>query len=93
MRPHSVNEIEEIGPRIPLDVELDAIAERRELRGNLEHVAGRDVTGISARMHGNAGRTVRDAYTHRVDDARDSTAARVAERRNLVDIDAETRTV
>ena len=93
VRPDRTNQIEQIGPRIAFDVELDAVAERRELLGDFVYVSGRDVTRVSARVHGDARRAVGHAHAHRVDDARNRAAARVAQRRHLVDVDAQTRAV
>ena len=53
---HLVHERDQIRPRVALDVELNAPPERREQRGNLPHVGRGDVTGVGARMHGDAGR-------------------------------------
>ena len=52
---------EQIGTRIALDVVLDAALLRRQVRGDLVHVARRDVALVGARMHRDARRAGVDA--------------------------------
>src|SRR5687768_13863578 len=92
MRPHFQHQLEEVGARIAFDVELDTIAMRREECGNLSHILPRDVTLVGARMHRDAGRARVDARADGVDDAGHGAAARVPERGDFVDVDAEAGT-
>ena len=48
-----------------------------------------DVTGVRARMHGDAARAGVEADLHRLENRRRTAAARVAERGDLVDVDGE----
>ncbi len=49
VRPRLEHERQEVGPRIPFDVELHPVATRREVRGDLAHVVGTDVALVGAR--------------------------------------------
>jgi hypothetical protein len=73
--------------RVAFDVELDAALERLQQRRDLAHVIGGDVAGIGARVHGDAGAARGDAGAHGFGDRRHASAARVADRRHLVDVD------
>src|SRR5690606_27871301 len=84
------NEVHEVGPRIAFDLELDRVAERRQTRGDRPHIVAGDVTFVGPGMHRDAGRAGRQACVDGVDHARHLTAARIAKRRDLVDVDAET---
>ena len=89
--PDFVDQIEEIRPRVPLDVVLDDSAPRRQRRGDLPHVLGGDVPRVRARVDGDAGYAGGDADLDSLQDAGNLPASRVAKRGNLVDVDAETR--
>ena len=80
---------QEIGPRVALDVEFHLAPLRAQECGDGLHVVARDVAGVGARVHGDAGGAGGDADSHRVDDRGQGPAAGVAKRRDLVDVDAE----
>ena len=63
---------------------------RRETHAIALDVERGDVARVGARMDGDARRAGVDADADRVDDRRQRPAARVAQRRDLVDVDAET---
>ena len=58
-------------------------------RGQGVHVAGPDVALIGARVHGDAPGAGGDGVARRPEDVRPGALARVAEQRDLVDVDGE----
>src|SRR5207244_787804 len=56
VRPHLADHLEQVGARIPLDVELDVGAPRRQEGGDVVDVAAVDVPFVGARMDRDAGR-------------------------------------
>ena len=61
----------------------------RKRGSNLAHVVRRDVPAIGARMHGDAGSARGDTDADSLEHAGQLAAARVPERRDLVDVDGE----
>jgi hypothetical protein len=83
---HLFDEIEQLGPRIALDVVLDAgMAAYRP--GDRPDIVGRDVAAIGARMHGDARSTGRDADLNGFDHVRLAPAARVAKCSHFIHVD------
>ena len=83
------HELQKIWARISLDVELDAVAHRLEDFRDGAHILWRDVPPIGARMNGDPSGSRRDRHANRLSDARDHASARVAKRRDFVDVDAQ----
>jgi hypothetical protein len=81
------NERDQIRPRITFDVELDARRLCAQEGGDLADVGGRDVPLVGSRMDRDARRAGIDAYLHGFENARDASAARIAQRRDLVHVD------
>ena len=91
--PDFVGQGEQVRPWITLDIELDIELDpgtaRAQLLADLPHVVERDVPGVGAWMNGDPRRSGGDGDPCRVDDARHVPATRVAQRRDLVDVDAQ----
>ena len=80
----------QLGPRIAFDVEFDSRPLAFERARDVAHVLRRDVALIGARMDGDARHAGSKTHGHGVEHARLVAAARVAQRRDLVDVDGET---
>ena len=83
-RPHAQNQVDKLRAGVTLDIELD-----RQHRGEIEDVLKRDMPRVGPRMHRYPVTSGRDTRTRRLDDVRNIPAARIPERRNFVDVDAE----
>ena len=59
------------------------------MRSDIAHVVRRDVTLVRARMHGDPVHAGRQAHRDGVGHARQTAAAGVSDRRDLVDVDGE----
>src|SRR5262249_12135008 len=84
--PGFFHQIEQLRPRIALDVELDARVLLAQDRGNGAHVFGRDVAATGTRVNRDARRPGRDTDPDSLEDARHAPAARVAQRGHLIDV-------
>src|SRR5262249_14610794 len=93
IRPHLLDQIQQVRAQIAFDVELHLRRPRAEQRRDVAHVRGTNVPLVGAWMNRDAGRTGVDADLHRLEDARYLPAARVAQRRYFIDIDGELRHV
>ena len=85
MRAHERHQVVE---RVALDVEL-GLRPARQQRSELDHVVAADVARIGARVHGDALRPGLQAQRGGAHDARDAEVARVAQQRDLVDVDRQ----
>ncbi len=88
VRPHFVDELDEIGPRVALDIVLDLMPHWREHFGDFKNVGAPNVPLICTRMHRDPGGARLDTSTHGFDDARHRAAPGIPEGRDLVDVDA-----
>ena len=84
-RTDAQHEVDKFRARVAFDVELD-----REHRGEIEDVLEGDVTRVGTRMDRDAVASGGDAGARRCDHVGDIAAARIAERRDFVEVDAET---
>src|SRR5262245_42561715 len=82
-----VHQRDQIGPRIPFDVELDEGTPPLERARDVANVLGRNVPPVSARMHGDAQGARGQTYLHGVEHARLHAATGVPQGRDLVDVD------
>ena len=87
-RSHFLDEVEEIRARIAFDVVFDRPPGVPHHARDGAYVLGSDVAAIGPRMHRDPRRACGNAYVGRVDNARNSPAARITQRRDFVDIDA-----
>ena len=87
--PNLLDEIQQVRARVALDVVFDLRPLPAQRSRDVAHVAGSDVPAIRARMHGNTRRARSHAHVNRLEHARRAPAARVPQRRHLVDIDAQ----
>src|SRR5882672_4022519 len=83
-RTYLTHKIEKLRRRVALDIKLDGQHCRK-----IEHILPSDVASIRTGMHGNAVAPCLDTGSRRLHDAWSTAAARVAQRSNLVEIDAE----
>ncbi len=88
--PHSLNELDEIGPRIAFDIEFDSRPLAFQRLHDVVHVLRLDVPLIGARMNGDALNAGSKTHGHRVEHARLVAAAGIAQGRDFVDVDGET---
>ena len=90
MRPDGAHEIERVLERIAFDVEF-GFRMRLQKLGELVHVLRADVPAVGARMNGDAMRACIERDLGRSRDAWDAQRTRVAQQRDLVQVDAEFR--
>lgn len=74
---------------VPLDVVFNRVAHRAECIRNGIHIVGPDMPPILAGMHGDTRRASRDAHLDSFEDARGPTVARITQRGDLIDVDAQ----
>ena len=90
IRLHLVHERQQIGARIAFDVVLDRRPSGRpSARRDVADIVRRDVPAIGARVHGDAVHAGVQADGNGVEHARHAAAARIAQRRDLVDVDRQ----
>ncbi len=87
---HFLDQIQQFGPWITFDVELDRRRQCAQHPGNFANVIGSDVASVGPRMHSDTRRAGGDRRADCVDDARYPTTARVAQGRDFVHVDGET---
>ncbi len=89
IRADLVNQRQQIRSWVTLDVEFDASTVGLQLRRDLTHIRERDVTGVGAWVNRDAWRSCGQAHCDCLSHAWHRPAARVANRRDLVDVDRE----
>src|SRR5262249_8675476 len=84
--PHFVYEVEQIRPRVALDVVFNVPVAAAERHSDVTNILRRDVTPIVTGMDGDTRRARGDADVDGFEDARHASAAGITERRDFVDV-------
>jgi hypothetical protein len=88
LRPHCADEAHQVVERVALDVVFGGRPVLHQ-RGQLVYVLAPDVAFVGARVHGDAVGTRLQAQRRGLDDARNAQVARIAQQRDLVDVDRQ----
>lgn len=89
IRPNIEDHREEIITRIAFDIELDSSSFGCQPLGNRAHILGRDMALILARMDGDPAASGGEDHVDSVDEVGNLASARISQRGDLIDIDAE----
>ena len=84
-----MHELEQIRPRVALDVVFDVPLAISKRCRDFANVLRRDVPSIAPGMRGYAGRAGRDTHVDGFENARHASAARITERRHFVDVNGK----
>jgi hypothetical protein len=86
-RTYLLDEIEQLGPRVTLDIEFN-VPPRQHAR-DVANVLGHNVTAIGSRVNGNARSAGSYADVHGIHDAGHTATARIPKRGHLINVNGK----